>query len=57
MQEDVKNQIRLLVKQIERLADESQTNEGYTVKTSRLRLLTEIVKEQTEANEIIRKID
>lgn len=52
MQEDIKNQIKNLAKHLEKTADENQRNEGYSTKTARLRLVAEIVKEQTDAHEI-----
>lgn len=52
MQEDIKNQIKILAKHLEKTADENQRNEGYSTKTARLRLVAEIVKEQTDAHEI-----
>lgn len=53
MQEDIKNQLKLITKRIDKLAQESQAKVGFNTQTSRLRLLAELVREQAETQEII----
>lgn len=53
MQEEIKNQLKLLTKRIDKLAKESQAQVGFNTQTSRLRLLAELVREQAETQEII----
>lgn len=52
MQEDIKNQIKSICKRLDKMAQESHSAKGYCQQTARLRLLAEVVREQTEVNEI-----
>jgi hypothetical protein len=56
MQEDIKNQLKLITKRIDKLAQESQTKVGFNQKTARLRLLAGLAREQSENQEISLKI-
>lgn len=55
MQEDIQNHIRIILKRIDKLAQESSAVQGFNSYTNRLKLLSELVREQTEADEIIYK--
>ncbi len=48
MQEEIKNHLKLITKRIEKLSQENQMKFGYNTKSARLRLLTELVREQVE---------
>ena len=48
MQEEIRNHLKLVTKRVEKLSQESQIKNGYNVKTARLRLLTELVREQID---------
>lgn len=52
MQEDIKNQLKTITKRIDKLAQENQSRYGFNQRTARLRLLTELVREQAENHEI-----
>ena len=52
MQEEIKNQLLLISKRIDKLTKESEVNFGFNQKTARLRLLGELVREQAESQEI-----
>lgn len=53
MKEEVKSQLKLITKRIDKLANESQAKVGFKTQTSRLRLLAELVREQSESQEIV----
>lgn len=53
MKEEIKSQLKLITKRIDKLAKESQVKVGFNTQTSRLRLLAELVREQAETQEII----
>lgn len=48
MQEEIRNHLKLVTKRVEKLSQESQIKNGYNVRTARLRLLTELVREQID---------
>ncbi len=48
MQEEIRNHLKLVTKRIEKLSQECQIKNGYNVRTARLRLLTELVREQID---------
>ncbi len=52
MQEDIKSQLKTITKRIDKLAQESQSKVGFNQKTARLRLLSELAREQSESQEI-----
>lgn len=53
MQEELKTQLQLITKRIDNLAKENQAKVGFNNETSRLRLLAELVREQSENQEIV----
>lgn len=52
MTDDLKNQLRLIAKRIDKLTHENQKKDGYTQRTARLKLLAELVREQADHQEI-----
>lgn len=52
MQEDIKNQLRLITKRIDKLSKESEITFAFNQKTARLRLLGELVREQVDSQDI-----
>jgi len=57
MKEELKSQLKLITKRIDKLAKESQAKIGFNTQTSRLRLLAELVREQADNQEIVRRTD
>ncbi len=53
MQEEITRHLKLVTKRIDKMAKESQDQKGFNMETSRLRLLTELVREQVEVQEIM----
>jgi hypothetical protein len=52
MQDEIKNQLKLITKRIDKLVQESQLKVGYNQQTARLRLLAELTREQGDSQEI-----
>lgn len=52
MEDEIKSRLKFLTKRIDKLSQESFLKSGYSHQTARLRLLTELVREQLNEQEI-----